>query len=140
MTTFFVHGIPAPGGSKKAFFNPKTHRIVVTDDAKRNRPWRDMIASTALAAGVAPIVGPIRLSVTFRMPRPKSHYRSDGTIKPNAPRWHVVRPDATKLLRALEDALTGIAWRDDSEIARQDVVKEYTDSTPGASVVVSTIE
>jgi Holliday junction resolvase RusA-like endonuclease len=38
-----------------------------------------------------------------------------------------VKPDLTKLLRAVEDALTGVVWRDDSQIIHQVVNKEYAD-------------
>jgi crossover junction endodeoxyribonuclease RusA len=142
--SLFVPGIPAPGGSKKAFLNPKTGRIVVTDDAKRNKPWRQAVEAAAFAAmdGRAPIARgvPIALSVTFLLPRPKGHYgtgRNAGTLRPNAPMFHDVRPDATKLLRALEDAGTGVLWHDDCAIVEQFVSKRFTDGTPGAQVMLS---
>jgi Holliday junction resolvase RusA-like endonuclease len=37
----------------------------------------------------------------------------------------VVMPDATKLLRGLEDALTGVVWHDDAQIVSQHVEKRY---------------
>jgi hypothetical protein len=45
--TFFVRGVPSAGGSKKAFVHPKTKKVVVVDDAKRNMPWREVVASVA---------------------------------------------------------------------------------------------
>jgi hypothetical protein len=45
---FFVPGIPAPGGSKKAFHHAKPGKIIVKDACKRNKPWRDTVASFAL--------------------------------------------------------------------------------------------
>jgi Holliday junction resolvase RusA-like endonuclease len=50
----------------------------------------------------------------------------------------VTRPDATKLWRPTEDALTGIVWRDDSQIIRQLVRKRYCGpgEVPGAEVLV----
>ena len=36
-----------------------------------------------------------------------------------------MRPDATKLVRAVEDALTGLVWRDDAQVVIQTVRKRY---------------
>lgn len=46
-TKFFVAGVPAPGGSKKAFI--VNGRANVTDDCKRNAPWRNSVSITASA-------------------------------------------------------------------------------------------
>ena len=149
---FFVHGIPAPGGSKTAFRHAKTGRIIVMDACKRNKPWRDTVASFAIEHAPDELLScPLSLDVTFIMPRPKYHYRTgkySGMLKDSAPHWHTVKPDATKLLRALEDALTGIMWTDDSIIVKQYVNKTYAyphDTTkdawtkPGAYVKIGVV-
>jgi Holliday junction resolvase RusA-like endonuclease len=141
---FFVPGIPAPGGSKKAFI--RNGRVNMVDAGKNNKPWR---ASVALFASQAIqklevftlMDGPLSLELMFAMPRTGSHYgtgRNKGVLKANAPEHHIVTPDATKLTRALEDALTGIVWTDDARIARQFITKVYADK-PGAYVCVSEI-
>lgn len=142
---FFVPGIPAPGGSKRFVgMNKRTGRAVLIDDAgERNTNWRAAVASFARVIGpVRPWQGPLQLTVTFFMPRPKSHYRTGkhaGELKPGAPRWHIVKPDATKLLRSTEDALTGIAWADDAQICQQSATKEYSEQ-PGAFIEISPVE
>lgn len=139
---FFVPGIPAPGGSKKAFYNPKTKKISVVDDCKRNKPWRERVASFAYNHRPDNLIAcAIDLSVDFIMPRPKSHYgvgRNCDKLKPSAPKFCTKKPDATKLLRALEDALTGMIWRDDSQIVKQTVRKHWGEK-PGALVKISKI-
>jgi crossover junction endodeoxyribonuclease RusA len=135
---FFIPGIPAPGGSKRAFvINGRAH---ITDDCKRNKPWRESIAVFARQAYQGdPLTGPLSLVVEFVMPRPKGHYgsgRNASVLKPSAPMFPAVKPDCTKLLRALEDALTGILWRDDATIVKQYVCKSYGEQ-PGASVFVA---
>ena len=54
--------------------------------------------------------------------------------------YPITKPDATKMLRAVEDAMTGIAWLDDAQIVRQVVTKRYAecDQKPGANVTVYT--
>lgn len=141
----FVPGVPAPGGSKRAMLHRHTGRVIVMDDAKRNKPWRQSVEAVVAAAITCPPIrgAAISLSVLFLMPRPKGHYGSGknaGKLKPTAPGFHTVKPDATKLLRALEDACTGILWADDAAITEQDVKKLYANDQPGAFVNVSVWE
>ncbi len=140
--TFFVPGLPQPGGSKKAFVNPKTDQVVVVDDCKKNKPWRaDVKAFAMLAHAGPPLSGPLALDVLFIMPRPKGHCgsgKNSSVIKASAPKFPEKKPDSTKLLRALEDALTGVLWIDDAQIVTQRVLKRFSvDGRIGAEVVVS---
>lgn len=142
---FFVPGLPAPAGSKKAFAHASTGKIIVTDTSgKRGRDWRACVADTAVIAmgGRAPIAGPLWLQVTFMMPRPRGHYgtgRNADRLRAGAPRYPVVKPDATKLLRAVEDALTGIVWRDDAQVVDQMAAKRYGERI-GVHVTVNHLE
>ena len=142
--SFFVPGVPQPGGSKKGFaVRTKTGgtRIAIVEDAKHNAPWRAVVALAArdlFPAG--PLTGPVEVSFYFLMPRPASHYgtgRKAGDIKRSAPRWHAVKPDTTKLIRSTEDALKGIAWVDDSQVGHQSASKMYTnDRRPGCWITI----
>jgi len=133
---FFVPGIPAPGGSKRHVGNG-----ILIDAAKNNKPWRSMVGEYAHKAmdGKAPSREPLSVITTFVMPRPKGHYRKDGTLRPNADKHHTKRPDALKLMRSTEDAMTGIVWADDSQVAEHLIRKEYGD-TPGARIAVTEIK
>lgn len=131
MIAFTVYGIAQPAGSKRAFAHKSTGRIVVVDDAKGSRAWKTDVAKAARAhAPAALLETPLKLEVLFVMPRPKSHHgtgRNAGVVKASAPQWPTVKPDATKLLRAVEDALTGIVWRDDAQVVVQTACKVYGD-------------
>lgn len=128
---FVVPGVPAPGGSKKAFVNPRTGRIVVLDDARNNAGWRQRVAvfASQAMAGKTPMDGPLVAVVRFRLTRPKDHYhtgRKAGQLKPWAEaEYPIGKPDATKLWRAAEDAMKGIVWQDDAQVVWQDVRKVY---------------
>lgn len=139
--TFFVPGTPKPGGSKRAFII-KGRAILTDASGKAGKDWRGDVKVFARGRIDKPLAGALTLKVDFHMPRPKSHYRTGkhaGVLRDDAPVWHTSKPDATKLLRSLEDALTGIAWADDSQIAVQAVSKVYSE-TPGASVTVEAIK
>ena len=137
---FFAAGIPAPGGSKVGFVNPKTGRVVVKEDCKRNASWRSIVAHSALQAYRGPpLTGPVNMQIHFVMPRPKSHYRSGRYAswrRAEAPFFHEKAPDTTKLIRSTEDALKGIAWKDDSQVAIQTAFKTYG-VCPGAHVTIT---
>lgn len=133
---FFVPGIPAPAGSKKGFPIRRkngTLGVAIVDASKRSRPWKDRISAIAATAWPhAPLDQPLSLTLRFVMPRPASHYGSrkgEKYLKNSAPKWHSGTPDTTKLIRAVEDALTGIVWRDDSLIVAQLATKIYGEST-----------
>lgn len=143
--TFFVPGIPQPGGSKKGFAvrtpSGKT-RIAIVDDAKHNAPWRAVVslaASKHFPSG--PWAGPLIVSFTFVMPRPKGHYgtgRNVAALKPSVPSVHTIKPDALKLARSTEDALTGIAWTDDCQGCDVCSRKIYAnDGKPGCWITIT---
>jgi Holliday junction resolvase RusA-like endonuclease len=134
--TFFVPGIPAPGGSKKGFVNPKTKRVVIVDDCSRNKDWRASVALAGSQQFSEPLQGPLSVEVVFYMPRPKGHFRANGTRKPAAPEYPTTKPDTTKLWRSTEDALTGIAWMDDSQVVEQYAIKLYG-ARPGARISIA---
>lgn len=146
MIHFFIEGTPVPGGSKKAFFNKKTGRAMIVDAAgQRNRDWKEHCYWAAREAYAGkPLEGPIWFSVAFYMPRPKGHYgtgKNAGKLKENAPLFPTTRPDRTKLLRALEDGLTGVLWKDDAQVVSGSIYRVYAvNGMVGAEVWVKEIK
>ncbi len=95
----------------------------------------------------SPIVGPVLLYVTFYMPVPKgalkelkdaattydefsespcevSHFHScsDDMAEP----LHIKRPDVDNLLKLIKDSLTGLFWKDDSQVQIGGAFKIYS--------------
>ncbi len=70
---------------------------------------------------------PVALRVTFVQPRPKGHFRTNGELNAVGLRtpYPAKKPDATKLVRSLEDAVKGIVWRDDSQVVSLAVEKVW---------------
>jgi len=136
MIEFFVPGIPVAKGSAKAFYNRKANRaFVVQNNAARQRPWVSMISLMAEEAGARIVAeGPVRVTLVFHMPRPKSHFTKKG-LRETAPVLHHSKPDIDKITRAVLDALTAIAWKDDAQVAALEVVKRYDDE-PGVRVTL----
>jgi Holliday junction resolvase RusA-like endonuclease len=137
--SFFIQGIPKPGGSKRGFLHKSTGRVIVTEDCKKNASWREsckLFASQVFTAD--PLIGPLAVEFHFVFPRPKGHYgtgKNAGVVKASAPAYPAVKPDTTKLIRSTEDALTGLLWKDDAQIVGQNATKTYGER-PGAQIVV----
>ena len=77
-----------------------------------------------------PFQTPLRVRLVFYLPRPQSHYRTGkhaGELKASAPNWHRKRPDFDNLAKAVVDGLTGILWKDDSQLCAVVIEKRYTD-------------
>ena len=129
-----VYGKAQPAGSKRAFVH--NGRAIVTDANKNSRPWKNDVAQAAADAmdGGELLEGPLSLYVTFFEPRPKAHFGARG-LKPSAPPWPTKKPDATKLLRGVEDAMSGVVYRDDAQIVEQHVYKEYGEPARAEIVV-----
>lgn len=123
--SFVVHGTPAPAGSKRAFF--RGGRAIVVDANKKARPWKDQVAQVAgsFMEGRQLLQGPLELTLRFFVHRPKGHFATSGAVRAAAPRYPAVRPDVLKLARGVEDALSGVVYRDDSQIVVETLTKEY---------------
>ena len=133
MINFFVPGAPATAGSKTGFYNKKLKRVLMVPANKKQKPWMAQVRAVAVENYSGPVLtGPIKLYLLFTFLRPKSHYGSGKNadkIKESAPEYHTTKPDLTKLIRAVEDALTSIIWRDDSQVVLHDAEKSYGDTT-----------
>lgn len=139
--TFWVPGVPAPGGSKRFVGHARSGKAILIDDAgARNRHWRELVAMFAHPhTPDALLTGPLEVTFTFIMPRIKSHFYTDkkrkGQLRLDAPSYHTVKPDALKLARSTEDALTGVIWADDATTCILSIYKNYGDK-PGCQVRV----
>lgn len=137
--TFFVPGIPVAKGSARAFYAPKQKRAFARqDNAEKQRPWVSAIIDAATKAEVLMYDGPVEVRIGFHMPRPKSHLNSKGQLQAGAPTYCPKRPDLDKLERCVLDALTGIAWTDDCQVAAVRTFKVYAEK-PGADIFIEGI-
>ena len=143
---FFVPGTARTAGSKSAF-KGKDGRVHVTHSGKFTKEWMNTVRYFALKAMDRQCVidKPVRLFVCFDMPRPKGHFgtgRNAGKLKDSAPKYCPKKPDLTKLVRAVEDAITRVVWRDDALVVQQHTVKRYiANGEPiGAHITIETLE
>lgn len=153
---FAVYGVAQPRGSKRSLVPTgrggqpfrKNGRIVVStvDSNPKSKDWMRLVAREAgeamRDADLQPTRLPVALSVTFYRARPKGHFgsgRNAGRLKPSSPAWPATKPDMSKLLRAVEDALSGVVYHDDAQIVAEQLVKDF-DETPRIEVSVVLLE
>lgn len=144
-----VLGTPAPKGSSRAFINKKTGRAFVapggaktTEDKIAN--WNCAVREAA-ADAIGEVAEPVYVDrclivvVEFKMCRPSGHWhKTKGGLKPGAPVAPRTKPDIDKLARTTLDALTGIAFDDDSRIVDLVLRKRYAE--PGKEGARITVE
>lgn len=133
--SFHVTGVPMQKGSIVRM--PTGGYIPAGTTASRMKmsQWNMEIRHAAMEAmgERQPSRDCVRFMCEFQLPYPKS------TIRKYQLGWypHIKKPDVDKLLRAMLDALTGVVWADDSQVAYATINKVYAwNDRPGAHVVV----
>jgi Holliday junction resolvase RusA-like endonuclease len=136
-TTIYISGDPAAQGSKR-MVRLKNGRTVLLEQSKRVKPWREQVAAAARAARCPMRDGDIAMYARVRLARPASHLRKDGSVKPSAPA-RPGRMDVDKIARSICDALTGIAWQDDRQVACLAIERVWCEEreVPGAVVSIA---
>ena len=113
MIQFRVDGKPVPQGSMSVvnghIFHSQGSALAV---------WRSAIGLAARQAGAKPTLKPVSMTMVFVFAKPKTVTRAEPTVP----------PDLDKLIRAVLDALTAIAYKDDSQVTEIRSVKIYGDA------------
>lgn len=137
--TFVAYGQPQPKGSSRAFVPKGWKRPIITSANPKAKGWQQLVAEAASAAirrvrTFQLLDGPVLISATFYMPRPKSI--RDKSVP------HLKKPDTDKLLRSTVDALSKVVWRDDSQVVEMRAKKFYArpGESPRAEVTVTQLQ
>lgn len=125
MTTFFVHGVAVPQGSMQARII--NGRPIVTSANRNLKGWRDLVALRAQEYAEYN-EGAVHVSLDFYLPRPISLSKK---VKEN-----IKRPDLDKLVRSCLDSMTGIMFKDDSQVISIHATKQYATTEQGVRIRV----
>ncbi len=122
----FVNGIPKAQPRPRMTFSGHVYNPISAND------WKNQIKAAFLPFKRPPITAPIRLQVSFFMPRPKR-------LKGDDPIPHIAKPDTDNLLKAVMDAMTDArVWKDDAQVYAIKSGKWYAEGEPGAWIIVET--
>lgn len=149
-----IEGKPVTQGSKKAWYDQKTARVMMTEDRDVElTSWRREVSNAAkqglYRGGInQPTTEPVAVSISFFFLRPINHYgsgKNSQTLKPGAPRYpHGRIGDIDKLTRAILDSLTDArVWVDDAQVVSLKASKRWANrwsGWPGAVIDVYAIQ
>lgn len=138
-TVIEVNGSPAPQGSKS-----RGRHGGMFETSKKVGPWRNAVRTETQSVITVPFDGPVKVEVSFYLPRPKSHYgtgRNAGVLKTTALRYPTGVPDIDKLCRSTLDGLKeGGAYHDDAQVVHLVASKVYVEArATGATISISLI-
>ena len=134
MVTFKVDATPVPKGRAR-YVRRGNH--ISTYTPEKTRTYETLIKDAAIEAmgSSEPLETPVSLYLYIRVPIPKSCTKkrleaiSDGSEKPTK------KPDASNILKSVEDGMNGVVYHDDSQIINIHVTKVYS-SLPGVDICV----
>ena len=134
MVTFKVDGTPVPKGRARY---ARRGNFISTYTPEKTRTYETLIRDSAIEAMGAsePLKTPVSLYLYIRVPIPASATKkrlqaiSDGSEKPTK------KPDASNILKSVEDGMNGVVYHDDSQIINIHVTKVYS-SLPGVDICV----
>ena len=124
-----MYGFPIAQGRPRAFKLPSGQVRVY--DPETSRDWKRTIMAQALTARpLRLLAGPLVATLDFYLPRPKS--------APKRVTLPIKKPDASNLLKGVEDAMRGVVYADDSLIVDLHVRKRFADAEnpPGVHILI----
>jgi crossover junction endodeoxyribonuclease RusA len=143
VASFFIPGNPITQGSLRPFvinrLGRKPYAVVTADNKAALRSWRWLVASAVKDAFDRPLEGPVALTLRFYLPVPAGRQ-----MKTPRQRAHWALPwrglDLDKLERAILDALTGVAFRNDAQVC--DVIKQkrFAEGSTGTEIIIEQLE
>jgi Holliday junction resolvase RusA-like endonuclease len=137
MIQFTVYGEPVAQGRPRAT-NINGH--IRMYDPKKSRDFKDYVRLVASEHRPEKLLeGPISLVVKVYKPTLKSFSKKKkaaaeaGQLRPTS------KPDVSNYLKLIEDALTGVIWKDDSQIIDCSISKYYSE-TPRTEIQIKEMD
>lgn len=130
--TCFVRGVPTPQGSKTPGVRRDGTPFLRDSNPTTLSGWRTAIQFVLQDKWEGPpLEGPVTVDLSFWLLRPKS------VSEKRRPYPHV-KPDIDKLARAALDSMTGVCFRDDSQVTELHATKSYDDEGdgPGVGIII----
>lgn len=130
---FTVPGDPVPQS------RPRVTRSGNVYYADRIVRYRREVVLAARAARLPLREGPVWLGIEAVFQRPKSHIKKRGGVgvRPDAAAFPFSRGDCSNLAKGIEDALLGVAYKDDSQVVELTVRKRWAKPGEDAAAIVT---
>lgn len=134
MVTFKVDANPV--GKQRARY-VKRGNFVQAYTPEKTRTYETLIKNAAKQAmGVSePLDTPVSLYLYIRVPIPASATKKRIEAIASGDEKPIKKPDASNILKSVEDGMNGVVYKDDSQIINIHVTKVYS-SQPGVDICV----
>jgi len=134
MVTFKVDGTPVPKGRARY---ARRGNFISTYTPEKTRTYEALIKDAAIEAmgSSEPLETPVSLYLYIRVPIPKSCTKKRLEAIDNGSEKPTKKPDASNILKSVEDGMNGVVYHDDSQIINIHVTKVYS-SLPGVDICV----
>ena len=133
MLAVFVRGIPKPQGRPRIVRFPNGKAGL--KDPEASRDWKNYVRMCVAEKVQEPISGPVALELWFYLPIPKSFSRRKRLAALSGEILPAKKPDLDNLVKAVLDALLGVALQDDKQIVELRAGKLYG-AVPGVEIFV----
>ena len=134
MVTFSVDGNPV--GKQRARY-VKRGNFVSAYTPEKTRTYESLIKESAIKAmgSSEPLETPVTLYLHIRVPIPKSCTKKRLEAIQNGSEKPIKKPDASNILKSIEDGMNSVVYKDDSQIVNIHVTKVYS-SQAGVDICV----
>jgi len=134
MVTFKVDADPV--GKQRARY-ARRGNFVQTYTPDKTRNYEALLKDAAMQAmgSSEPLETPVNLYLYIRAPIPKSYSKKKVADCLNGFEKPIKKPDASNVLKSVEDAMNGVVYKDDCQIVNFHVSKVYS-SQSGIDVCV----
>lgn len=97
-------------------------------------PWDVECDCLRFSSSTNPIVGPLKVDIVAVFPRQSAKVWKTRLM----PRYrHTTKPDRDNVEKAIYDALTGLVWRDDSQVCAGSIEKWHAAGGEAAHTLIS---
>ena len=113
---------PRPRVTRRGTYNPT-----------RYTEYKNFISVVGRQNIDKPIVGALEMEIIFNMPIPKSYSNKKKIALMGT--HHTKRPDLDNLIKSIKDGLSGVAYKDDSQVSVI-VAKKIYSTVPSVEVMI----
>ncbi len=129
MITFTVPGRPVGKGRHRTFRDKTGNTRAYTPAETVVYQNLVRLMASQVLRGEPPSLKPIYIEVRISITHPQSHFRTGKHAGELKPQWidvkPMTKPDGDNVFKAITDALTGLAYKDDRQIYSHFVDKYY---------------
>ena len=134
IVNFTVEGNPV--GKQRARY-ARRGNFVQAYTPEKTRTYESLIKEKAIEAmgSSEPLETPVTLYLYIRVPMPKSYSKKRIEDCLNGSEQPIKKPDASNILKSVEDGMNSVVYKDDSQIVNIHVTKVYS-SEAGVDICV----